>query len=281
MIVGRLEDSYDQISFSGGGIRCFWQGGALDALRAVRPLEPDRITAASGGALAGACFIAEQGPCLIDAFCKRLKKHDRNMHLELATDIKELTPHQQLYRDVVEEVLSPEACERVAQGPAFEVLLARPPKFLPKSIGAAVTMALYEIDKLIRSTPHGRYAEAAGAREIHVDARQAAREGRLTELVCIAATIPPVFGIKSWNGEPVIDAGTIDNAPLPRQHRGRTLVLLTRSYRNLPREKGRTYIAPSHATPADKIDFTDADALKATYAQGKRDMRQILENAMG
>lgn len=276
MIVGRIEESYEQISFSGGGLRCFWQGGVLDELRSERTLEPDRIMATSGGALAAACFVAEQGSRLATAFRKRVEEQDSNVEWELTADPEELTPHQQLYRDVVEEVLSKDACDRVAHGPAFEVLLARPPKFLPARLGAGLTMALYEADKIVRSTPHGRYAQAAGACGIRVDACQAARNGRLADLICIAATIPPVFRMKRWKGEPVIDAGTIDNAPLPRGHRGRTLVLLTRSYRNLPREEGRTYLTPSHDTPADKIDFTDADAIEATYAQGRRDMRQIL-----
>ena len=275
-IVGRVEQRYEQISFSGGGLRCFWEGGAIDELRTVLPLEPERITAASGGALAAACFISGQGPALMEAFRKRLKQQDDNFDLELGADLKQMTPHQQLYRDVVEDVLGAKACERIAQGPEFEVLLARPPRFLPKRLGAAVTVALYEADKLIRSTPHGRYAQAAGASEMRVDGREAAREGRLSDLVCIAATIPPVFRIKRWNGQPVIDAATIDNAPLPRQHSGRTLVLLTRSYRNLPLEEGRTYLAPSGATPADKIDFTDAASLHATYTQGRRDIRNIL-----
>jgi predicted acylesterase/phospholipase RssA len=242
----------------------------------VRTLDPERITAASGGALAAACFISEQGACLADAFRKRIEEQDSNVEWKLTTNVRELTPHQQMYRRVVEEVLSDEACERVARGPEFDVLLARPPSYLPELVGAALTMALYEADKKIRSTPHGRYAQAAGARGIRVDARRSAREGRLVDLICIAATIPPVFRMKRWEGQPVIDAGTIDNAPLPRRHRGRTLVLLTRRYRNLPRDPGRTYIAPSQETPADKIDFTDADSLEITYKQGRTDMRQLL-----
>jgi hypothetical protein len=165
MIVGRLEQRYEQISFSGGGLRCFWQGGAIDELRTVLPLEPERITAASGGALAAACFISEQGPALMDAFHERLKEQDDNLHLEPAADLKQMTPHQQLYRDVVEDVLCDKACERIAQGPAFEVLLARPPRFLPKRVGAAVTMALYEADKLIRSNRTGAAHEHSRANE--------------------------------------------------------------------------------------------------------------------
>lgn len=276
MLIGRLEDSYEQLSFSGGGIRCFWQGGVLDELRDVRQLKPERIAAASGGALAAACFIAERGQRLLECFSDRMRRQQDNLHFEMTTDIRELTPHQQLYRDVVEEVLSDSASEQVANGPEFHILLARPPKFLPNKIGAAVTMALYEADKLIRSTPHGCFAQALGAEEMRIDARQAARDGRLADLVCIAATIPPVFRLKTWNGVAVIDAGTLDNAPVPRRRGGCTLVLLTRSYRNLPDVVGRTYLAPSHETPADKIDFTDAHALKATYEQGRKDMQSIL-----
>lgn len=77
----------------------------------------------------------------------------------------------------------------------------------------------------------------------------------------------------------MIDAGTIDNAPMPDPNEGRTLVPLTRSYRNLPEISELTYICPSKDTPADKIDFTDAAALRATYEQGRRDMREMLADA--
>ena len=276
-----LQDRYEQLSFSGGGLRCFWQGGALDALRQECDIAAERIAAASGGALSAACFVADCGTRLIEAFCDRLERHDHNFEPELSTDPTDLTPHQAIYRDVVSAVLDDEACEAVANGPAFEVLLARLPRWLPRKAGAAMTMAAYEIDKHMRSTPHGRYAEALGARELRVDGRQAARDGRLVELVCQAATIPPVFRMREWDGKPVIDAGTIDNAPLPDGDDGRTLVLLTRSYRNLPQVAGRTYLCPSHATPADKIDFTDAEALRATYWQGRRDIEDLLARRGG
>ena len=136
-------------------------------------------------------------------------------------------------------------------------------------------MALYEADKLVRSKPHGCFAQALGAEEMRIDARHATRDGRLADLVCISATIPPVFRLKTWNGVAVIDAGTLDNAPVPRRRGGCTLVLLTRSYRNLPDVAGRTYLAPSHETPADKIDFTDAHPDECVRLLHLRDLSSL------
>jgi predicted acylesterase/phospholipase RssA len=277
MIIGTWRDSYDQLSFSGGGLRCFWQGGALDVLREYREVKPQRIAAASGGALSAACFVSECGDRLIESFAEELEKREHNFEADPdADDIEDLTPHQELYARVVGDVIDKAACERIANGPPFEVLLARPPQKLPTRWAATLTVLLYEADKALRSTPHGRWAQAAGAREIRVDARKAAREGNLVDLVCLAATIPPVFDIRQWRGEPVIDAGTVDNAPMPEPDEGYTLVLLTRAYRNLPHLDRRTYIHPSESTPASKIDFTDAQALRATYRQGREDMKKLL-----
>lgn len=273
---GRLEDHYEQLSFSGGGLRCFWQGGALDALRENRTLAPSRIAAASGGALAAACFISGSGDRLLDAFRQRLRDPKHNVRPEATLDGRNIAPHEQIYSDVVDDVLDTEACKAVAEGPQFEVLLASPPQWLPVTVAAALTMILYEADKLVRSTPHGRWAQVAGARELRIDARQAAREGKLAKLVCKAATIPPVFDLKTHRGQPIIDAGTLDNAPVPDGDAGNTLILLTRSYRNLPEVAGRTYLFPSSGTAADKIDFTDAEALGDAYSQGRRDIEGLL-----
>lgn len=274
--LGPLPFDTDQLSFSGGGIRCFWHGGALHALQQVQEVKPQRVAASSGGALSAACFLSGCGHELVDVFREQLSRQDRNVEWHTPNDENGLTPHQQLYSDVVHEVLDEEAQARVANGPQFEVMLARPPRGMPVAAAAALTMALYEADKHIRSTPHGKLAEAGGATELRVDAREAAREGKLPELVCIAATIPPVFDIKTWKGDPVIDAGTVDNAPVPEPNEGTTLVMLTRTYRNLPEYEGRSYVYPSNETPADKIDFTDAEALQQTYTQGMQDMGALI-----
>ncbi len=110
-----------------------------------------------------------------------------------------------------------------------------------------------------------------------VDANAAARAGKLCDLVAAAAVIPPIFEPPLWNGRPVIDGGMTDQAPLPVPDTGETLVLLTRTYDRQPKVDGRTYVAPSSETPADKIDFTDASKLRRTWDQGVADARRLLD----
>lgn len=111
-----------------------------------------------------------------------------------------------------------------------------------------------------------------------VDARQAARERKLVSLICNAAVIPPVFKLQGWNGNKVVDGGLACKAPLPTPDYGRTLVLLTRRFRNLPKHPRRVYAQVSRSTPADKLDFTKRDDLERTWCLGQEDGKAYLED---
>ncbi|MGB7406322.1 MAG: patatin-like phospholipase family protein, partial [Pacificimonas sp.] len=215
ILTGEYDRSFDRVGFSGGGLRCFWQGGAVDALRQAGRFSPTHLAAASGGALTAASVVADRGHDLKTVFRQHIEAADDNVRWSEISEDQNMTPHQALYADVVHEILDDDGQRRVANGPAFEVLLTKPPAALPIAAASAMIMSLYQVDKMVRSTPHGMLAEAAGAEALWVDARQAAADGLLADLVCIAATIPPVFDIKDWKGDRVIDAGIIDNAPLP------------------------------------------------------------------
>ena len=264
---------YDQIVFSGGGTRCFWHGGFMSVVGSYEDMRPERMCAVSGGALSGAAWISGRDEAL-----RRImgRAFDRNAsNVDPSSD--NFTPHQEIYRDVVNETLDDDAIGAIADGPLFQITLGRPPKGLPARAGAALAISLYEADQQVRSTPHLKLPAAAGVSAIRVDARKAAQDGRLVDLICAAATIPPVFDIPQWDGEAVIDAGTVDKAPLPEPDEGSTLLLLTRIYRNLPEVAGRTYIQPSEPVEADKIDFTERSKIDETWEQGERDAKRWLD----
>ncbi|MCK0167608.1 patatin-like phospholipase family protein [Jannaschia sp. S6380] len=271
--------AYDQLVFSGGGTRCFWQGGFVHVLRREIPLHPARIAALSGGALSSVGFVTHRGTKIRDTMIEKFANHDRNVPLHEPFDGEPgNSPHQRIYRDVLESCIGdPEAERIVAEGPQVQIMVAHPPSHdWAKLSGSAVTLA-YEADLTIRSTPHLNWAERAGLTPERVDANKAARDGKLTDLVCAAATIPPAFDPPIWNGKPTVDAGMIDQAPLPEPDAGRTLILLTRQYRNLPDHPDRIYLMPSEEVPADKIDFTDPDKLRQTWAIGEEDARRFLD----
>lgn len=274
--------AFEQLVFSGGGTRCFWHGGFLKVACNPLRLDPVRVTGASGGALSAACFIGRREDKLLKVMGAAFEDLDANVSQSLK-ELQEdgLTPHQRIYREVVSEVLDRDAIEAIAEGPSFQVLIAHPPtETLPKW-STFPLMTAYLLDLAIRSTPHVEYPEKLGADKTLVDARQAARDGRLIDLICCAAVIPPVFNVEGWNGRKVIDGGMTSKAPMPKPDIGRTLILLTRRFRNLPKDPRRLYVQPSKAVPADKIDFTNRRKIEATWAAGEADARNFLANGDG
>lgn len=271
MALERLD--FDQLTFSGGGIRCFWHGGFLCEMEKEFRIEPERVSGVSGGALSGAAWIGGREETLREVMRDAFEENERN----LARDKANFTPHQEMYRAVVEETLDAEAMEAIANGPAFEVALSCPPQSVPPRISAVLYGFAYQAEQAIRSTPHLEWPRALGLEQLRVDARRAAREGHLVDLICAAATIPPVFDVPEWEGDRVLDGGMTDKAPLPSEGEGRTMVLLTRRYRHLPQHPDRAYFQPSCEVAADKIDFTDADKIDKTWEQGQADARGWLE----
>ena len=263
---------FDQLVFSGGGTRCFWHGGFAAVVGPAIQLRPERIAAVSGGALSSCAFVGGVERRLFEVMGDALHERTRNVSVNW-NEVQEngLTPHQEMYREIVTDTLHAEAIRRIADGPAFQVLLTHPPFDAAPRLSTLPMMIAYEADKMVRSSPHVVSADLLGAEQVLVDARQAARDGRLVDLVCAAAVIPPVFNVQGWDGRPVVDGGMANKAPLPDPDRGRTLVLLTRRFRNLPEHPDRLYVQPSKSVPADKIDFTSRTKIADTWEAGERD----------
>lgn len=267
---------FEQVGFSGGGTRCFWHGGFLSVVGHAIHLRPERIAAVSGGALSACAFISGTEERLFEVMGRALAERESNVSSwdEIAED--GFTPHQRMYREIVEEVLDEEAARRVAKGPKLQVLLAHPPlSALPKA-STLPMMMVYQLDLAIRSSPHVLSSSALGANQVLVDANAAARKGKLVDLVCNAAVIPPVFNVQEWEGRPVVDGGMASKAPIPDPDKGRTLVLLTRRFRNLPKEENHLYVQPSENVPADKIDFTSREKIERTWEAGRADGHAFL-----
>ncbi len=269
---------FRQLVFSGGGIRCFWHGGWMKVAGAALSLTPDRVTGVSGGAMSASAWIAGREADLLNTMVHAFSHNDYNVSLHDLDRDDGLTPHQRIYSEVVDHVLDATAEARIADGPAFQILLAHPTSRLPNTLKALVAGAAYQIEKMVKSRPDGEWAEKVGLTGQLVDARQAARDGRLAQLVKAAATIPPIFRIPEWDGQPVMDGGLINQIPHPDPDEGATLVLMTRDYRDRPEDTARIWHdGPSEAVAGNKIDFTNPDALHAAWDLGERDGQAWLD----
>lgn len=262
--------------FGGGGTRCFWHGGFMAAAERRLPLEVERVSAVSGGALSAAAWITGREERLLDSMCAAFERTDRgpgNIDIDDLLDGQHPFPHEELYRRIVHGLLDDdEAMQRIVDGPQFRIKLARAGK-----LGGGGTIAAYALDLAVRSTPHPKLPKLTGAEALEVDARAAAHDGRLCELVVAAASSPPLFSQAYWDGEPVMDGGVVDNAPVWAESDAPTLLLVTRPYRNLPERENRLYAAPSKKPPTFKLDFTDAEGIREVWRLGEKDGRAFLD----
>lgn len=264
------EAPFTQLVFSGGGLRCYWQGGFLHAASCLA-LNPAQIVGVSGGAMSAVVHVAGVQEQLMDAVCAMAAGQAGN--IDWRREHGSFLPHQALYRQLLEQVLTEEVCARVANGPDLQILIGHPPSDrFPTLTGAAMTL-VYEAERRSKGLPHFDWPERLGVTWTLVDAREEARAGRLVDLVAMAAIIPPIFTPGHWRGRRVIDGGMADQAPVPDTE-GQTLILLTRVYPGLRPTPGRTYIGPGESVPVRKVDFSSPDKIRATWDHGERDGMQ-------
>ena len=265
---------YAQLVFSGGGLRCFWHGGWLEAVEARFALAPERITGSSGGALSAAAWLADREDMLFDRFARALRETDTNATLRDLDDDDGRSPHQRVYEAIVEDVIDARAMAVIAEGPAFQINVSTTGDTPAKTIKALVGGTIYQAEQAVAPTPRPRLSASAGIDQRLVDARQAARDGTLPDLVRMAATVPPAFRPGEWDGEPIYDGGMVDKAPLPDPDGGRTLILLTKRFRAMPDDDPDRidYVEPSEEVlSGSKLDFTDPSLLREAWDQGHAD----------
>ncbi|WP_298434621.1 patatin-like phospholipase family protein [uncultured Jannaschia sp.] len=267
---------YAQLVFSGGGLRCFWHGGWMAAAFEAVSFAPERITGVSGGALSAAAWLAGNEHRLFDRFARALRQTDTNATLGDLDAADGRSPHQRVYEAIVADVIDRDAQARIADGPAFQISVATTGDSHAALLRALSAGLLYQAEQAVAPTPRPRLSGAAGVEQRLIDARRAARDGTLVDLIRMAATVPPAFRPDDWEGEPIYDGGMVDKAPMPSPDRGRTLVLLTKRFGDLPDDDDRIeYVQPSQPVlSGSKLDFTDPDLLREAWEQGSEDGRR-------
>ncbi|MGR3542130.1 MAG: patatin-like phospholipase family protein [Hasllibacter sp.] len=277
-----MPSPYRQLVFSGGGLRCFWHGGFMEALaEAGREPRPERVTGSSGGALSAAAWLAGREDFLFERFARAVRRQDRNVTLSDMDGEDGRSPHQRVYEAIVEDVIDAGAQARIADGPAFQISVSTTGAGGGSTLRALAAGTIYQGEQVVAPTPRPRLSAAAGVEQRLIDGRRAARDGTLPDLIRMAATVPPAFRPDTWDGEPIYDGGMVDKAPLPDPDEGRTLVLLTKRFRTLPDDEPDRidYVQPAEEPlSGSKLDFTDPALLREAWDQGRRDGARWLKD---
>ncbi len=267
---------FDAVAFAGGGNRCYWQGGFWEAAGPLLGLKPQVVVGVSAGAWSACYSLLGLGRKVNEMVAEGCSLGRRNFEWRAWRSEGSPWPVSLMYRSLIESIIDENALERLKQGPAILIGLARKPRRLPLSLALPLGIATYQIEKKWRSPVHPKGGRALGFRPEFIRVQDLASPAELSAALMASASVPPFMPVGRVGGMVALDGGLVDNVPteplLPIEAQGgKTLVILSRLYRAFPAVKGRTYIQPSSPVPVGQFDITNPAGIRKAYEMGLQD----------
>lgn len=267
---------FDAIAFAGGGNRCYWQGGFYEAAAQRLGLAPDLVVGASAGAFAACYSLLGLGDRVRELVIGGCGGHLKNFDLAAWRRGEPLCPVGPMYRALLANVIDEAAVARLNALTDLRLAISRLPRGLSPVAGAALGIAAYQLEKKLLHPVHPRFGHRLGYRAEFVRVRDMAQPEPLRLALMASGGVPPFMPVTLVGGRPAFDGGLVDNVPVEPLREieaagGRTLVLLTRVYKRIPKIDGRTYVQPSEKIGVGQFDITNPGGIRAAYQLGLKD----------
>jgi hypothetical protein len=267
---------FDAVVFAGGGNRCYWQGGFYEAAAPRLGLAPKLVVAASAGAFAAIYSLLGTGPAARQLVYGGCGRHLKNFDVAAWRRGEPLCPVGPLYRELLAQTIDEGALARLNAIADLQVAVTRMPRGLPPLAGAMLGIGAYQLEKHLLHPVHPRFGRMLGFRAEFVAARNLADARAMHDVLMASSGVPPFMPVTLVNGRPAFDGGLVDNVPVEplapvEAAGGKTLVLLTRLYKNVPGVAGRTYVQPSQKINLSQFDITNPEGIRAAYELGVND----------
>ena len=267
---------FDAIVFAGGGNRCYWQGGFYEAVAERFALAPRLVVGVSAGALACIYSLLGIGPAVRDLVLAGCGPQRRNIDWSGWWSGGPLCPVGPMYQALVDLVIDQTVLSRLQSLTDVQIAVSRMPRGLPPLLGAAIGIGAYQIEKRLLHPVHPQFGRRLGFLAEFIRVRDLKTPADLCRAVIASGCVPPFIPIVSLGGRPAFDGGLVDNVPIAplgpvEAAGGRTLVLLTRVYKRVPRAPGRTYVQPSEPIRVKQFDVTNPHGIRQAYQLGLRD----------
>ena len=268
---------FDAIAFAGGGNRCYWQGGFYEAIAGRLNTAPKLVVGASAGAFAAVYSLLQIGPAVRELVIGGCGPHLKNFDLAAWRRGEPLCPVGPMYRRLLDQVLdaaalqAPQRADRPA-GLRYHGCHAACRR-CPAPCSAS---RLTNSRRRLMHPVHPRFGRALGFRSEFVAVKSLSEPSALHDALIASGGVPPFMPVTLIEGRPAFDGGLVDNVPVEplaevERSGGRSLVLLTRLYRNIPEVPGRTYVQPSQKLPIKQFDITNPDGIRFAYELGRAD----------
>jgi len=267
---------FDAVVFAGGGNRCYWQGGFYEVAAPRLGLAPKLVVAASAGAFAAIYSLLGTGPEARRLVYDGCGPHLKNFDVAAWRRGEPLCPVGPLYRQLLAWTIDDAALARLNAITDLQVAVTRMPRGLPPLAGAVLGIGAYQLEKHLAHPVHPRLGRLLGFRPEFVSARNLAGADAMHDLLMASSGVPPFMPVTQVSGKPAFDGGLVDNVPVEplapiEAAGGKTLVLLTRLYKDIPDVAGRTYVQPSQKIDLSQFDITNPEGIRAAYELGVKD----------
>ena len=276
---------FEQVVFSGGGNRCWWQAGFWDVVAPAIALTPKIIAGVSAGAATACMLYANDSRWTMDYYREALKDNRRNAYwgnlFRRAKDPsnpheRRVFPHAAIYRRALTDILGGERFAKLKRdAPEIRIMYARLPRGLGPHAALAIGIVAYNVEKHWRKSLHPTFGQRLGFAPEVARMQDCADIDDLVSLITASSCTPPFTPIELRGGRATLDGGMVDNVPVAAVEQGpSTLVLLTRRYparADTFTHLGRLYVQPSAKVAVSAWDYTSPSAMQATYDQGRRD----------
>lgn len=277
--------NFETLAFAGGGNRCLWQGGLMEAwLAAGIKLPRQMIGTSAGAAVAAACLGA--GPRAARDACLALyAKNSRVLHWSRSAAGRAGFAHRWIYPAWLASFLGPDHFDAIRRsGTSLRVAVTHPARRLGLAGSLALGSLAYLLDKKLAHSIHPRLPTFLGLKQAFYELTHCETALQAQKLLQAAAAAAPFMAAQKIKGAWAFDGGYTDNAPLPAQtsaERSKTLVLLTRHYPSLPNAfkwLDRTYWQPSQKVPVSTWDCRPDTGVRQAYDLGVKDAMQVFEH---
>jgi hypothetical protein len=267
---------FDAVVFAGGGNRCYWQGGFYEAAAPRLGLTPKLVVGASAGAFAAAYSLLGIGPLARKRVYDGCGPHLKNFDIAAWRRGEPLCPVGPLYNELLAQTIDDAALARLNTLTDLQIAVTRMPRGVPPLIGAMLGIGAYQLEKHLLHPVHPRFGRALGFRAEFIPVRTLGGARDMHDVLMASSGVPPFMPVTLVNGMPAFDGGLVDNVPVEplapiESAGGRTLVLLTRLYEDVPEVDGRTYVQPSRKIGLSQFDITNPDGIRAAYELGVQD----------
>lgn len=266
---------FNAIAFSGGGLRCYWQGGFWEVFNTIHPQKPDYIVALSGGAFQSCFTLANVGHKVRKAVIEGCNARKRDIEIERLLKGKSPFVVGELYPQLMELAFGEEELVRLKAQPPIFIQICQPPYFMPSFIAAYGAIAAYQIEKKLTNGLYSKAGRYIGMKAIHISTHDIETVEELRVAILASGTVPPFMPRILFQGKPALDGGLVDNPPInllkaTETKGGRTLVLATRAGQSIYTHQ-RITLYPSIPIMVNKFSITDGEGVRKAYELGLRD----------